>query len=161
MGGMSADLGATQPLCRVRLQHGQCMTVWAIARLEGGPAGLRRAFQYFDRDGSGGVSMQEFKDGLKAHCMLEFDGEAAVAACNLSQRSNDRQGQTAAQPREQGKRDSTQSSRSESRRKSARAARYVFAAPPVGSFEGSFCGHTRVYGRRDRAQIAMGVMLTV
>lgn len=30
-------------------------------RLEGGPAGLRRAFQYFDADGSGDIDMDEVR----------------------------------------------------------------------------------------------------
>lgn len=42
-------------------------------KLAGGPAGLRRAFQIFDSDGSGSISKQEFIDTLKQHCMLEFD----------------------------------------------------------------------------------------
>ena len=42
-------------------------------RMEGGPAGLRRAFQMFDRDGGGSISKQEFIDTLKLHCMLEFE----------------------------------------------------------------------------------------
>jgi Ca2+-binding EF-hand superfamily protein len=30
------------------------------ARLSSGPAGLRRAFKIFDRDGSGGITRKEF-----------------------------------------------------------------------------------------------------
>ena len=36
-------------------------------RLEGGPAGLRRAFQFFDRNGSGGIDYEEFKQALKLY----------------------------------------------------------------------------------------------
>ena len=36
-------------------------------RLEGGPAGLRRAFQYFDADGSGDIDMDEVR-AARLHC---------------------------------------------------------------------------------------------
>jgi Ca2+-binding EF-hand superfamily protein len=49
-------------------------------RMEGGPAGLRRAFQMFDGDGSGSISKQEFIDTLKLHCMLEFE-KPIIDAC--------------------------------------------------------------------------------
>eukprot|EP01050_Picozoa_sp_SAG11_P005033 SAG11_NODE_339_length_10506_cov_12.368588_2_plen_858_part_00 len=42
-------------------------------KLEGGPAGLRRAYQYFDEDGSGSISMEEFAKALRMKCMLVFD----------------------------------------------------------------------------------------
>lgn len=42
-------------------------------RLEGGPAELRRAFQYFDTDGSGDIDMDELKIALKMRTMLIFD----------------------------------------------------------------------------------------
>ena len=42
-------------------------------RMEGGPASLRRAFQFFDADGSGSISHQEFKDALKLKTMLVFE----------------------------------------------------------------------------------------
>eukprot|EP01047_Picozoa_sp_COSAG01_P043661 COSAG01_NODE_3893_length_5577_cov_3.387550_4_plen_1018_part_00 len=44
-------------------------------RLEGGPAGLRRAFQYFDADGSGGISHPEFVTAMRTKLMLAFDDE--------------------------------------------------------------------------------------
>eukprot|EP01052_Picozoa_sp_SAG31_P082436 SAG31_NODE_42473_length_271_cov_0.906977_1_plen_82_part_10 len=34
-------------------------------RLEGGPAGLRRAFKFFDKDGSGSINYEEFSHALK------------------------------------------------------------------------------------------------
>ena len=43
----------------------------AVAIAAGG--GLRRAFQYFDRDRSGRISSEEFKIALKEYTMLEFD----------------------------------------------------------------------------------------
>ena len=43
------------------------------ARLEGGPGGLRRAYKFFDRDGSGGIDIDEFKAALKSYAMLEFE----------------------------------------------------------------------------------------
>eukprot|EP01052_Picozoa_sp_SAG31_P005386 SAG31_NODE_236_length_19594_cov_7.018620_12_plen_421_part_00 len=42
-------------------------------KLEGGPAGLRRAFQYFDEDGSGAVSLEEFAKAMRMRCMLVFE----------------------------------------------------------------------------------------
>ena len=42
-------------------------------RLAGGPAELRRTFQYFDGDGSGQIDVEEFKEGLKLHCGLRFE----------------------------------------------------------------------------------------
>eukprot|EP01052_Picozoa_sp_SAG31_P005385 SAG31_NODE_236_length_19594_cov_7.018620_11_plen_209_part_00 len=48
-------------------------------RLEGGPAGLRRAFQYFDTNGSGTISHDEFRAALKNKTMLVFDKQLATA----------------------------------------------------------------------------------
>lgn len=42
-------------------------------RLEGGPAGLRRAFQFFDEDGGGTISHDEFKKALRMKTMLIFE----------------------------------------------------------------------------------------
>ena len=42
-------------------------------RLEGGPAGLRRAFQFFDEDGGGTISHDEFKKALRLKTMLIFE----------------------------------------------------------------------------------------
>ena len=42
-------------------------------RLEGGPAGLRRAFQFFDEDASGSISHDEFKKALRLKTMLIFE----------------------------------------------------------------------------------------
>ena len=42
-------------------------------RLEGGPAGLRRAFQFFDEDGGGTISHAEFKKALRMKTMLIFE----------------------------------------------------------------------------------------
>jgi Ca2+-binding EF-hand superfamily protein len=44
-------------------------------RLRGGPAALRRAFQFFDSDGSGVISPAEFKSELRRRCGLEFEEE--------------------------------------------------------------------------------------
>eukprot|EP01048_Picozoa_sp_COSAG05_P004035 COSAG05_NODE_203_length_14207_cov_24.645379_12_plen_364_part_00 len=44
-------------------------------RLETGPSGLRRAFQFFDSDGSGLISHSEFRDELRRRCGLEFRPE--------------------------------------------------------------------------------------
>eukprot|EP01051_Picozoa_sp_SAG22_P030629 SAG22_NODE_11983_length_461_cov_0.668508_1_plen_78_part_00 len=41
-------------------------------RLAGGPSELRRTFQYFDGDGSGQIDFEEFEEGLKLHCGLQF-----------------------------------------------------------------------------------------
>ena len=51
-------------------------------RLEGGPAGLRRAFQYFDRDGGGTISRDEFTEALKSHTMLVFSPEIITGIMN-------------------------------------------------------------------------------
>eukprot|EP01051_Picozoa_sp_SAG22_P022214 SAG22_NODE_5235_length_1056_cov_0.974922_1_plen_246_part_00 len=42
-------------------------------RLEGGPAALRRAFQFFDRDGGGTISMEEFDEACKLYLALDFE----------------------------------------------------------------------------------------
>ena len=42
-------------------------------RLTGGPAGLRRAFQFFDSDGSGAISHDEFKEAIRLKCMLVLE----------------------------------------------------------------------------------------
>ena len=42
-------------------------------RLEGGPSGLRRAFQFFDRNGSGSIDFKEFRSALATYTMLEFE----------------------------------------------------------------------------------------
>jgi len=42
-------------------------------RLEGGPSGLRRAFQFFDADGSGTIDVDELAHALKMKTMLIFD----------------------------------------------------------------------------------------
>eukprot|EP01043_Picozoa_sp_COSAG02_P034715 COSAG02_NODE_2443_length_8852_cov_63.348795_7_plen_903_part_00 len=42
------------------------------ARLQGGPAELRRAFQFFDTNGSGKIDRDEFIAGLKHRCGLVF-----------------------------------------------------------------------------------------
>ena len=39
-------------------------------RLEGGPASLRRAFQFFDKDRSGSISFAEFKVALAKYVAL-------------------------------------------------------------------------------------------
>ena len=44
-------------------------------RLAGGPAELRRTFQYFDGDGGGTIDVEEFSDGLRMHCGLQFEPE--------------------------------------------------------------------------------------
>ena len=49
------------------------------SRLASAPGGLRRAFKLFDRDGSGQITTNEFRDILKHHVMLEFD-ETTMAA---------------------------------------------------------------------------------
>lgn len=47
-------------------------------RLEGGPAELRRAFQYFDVDGSGDIDIDELRVALKMKTMLIFNEETLV-----------------------------------------------------------------------------------
>ena len=42
-------------------------------RLPGGPAALRRSFQFFDTDGSGGIDHEEFKTALRTRCGLIFE----------------------------------------------------------------------------------------
>ena len=42
-------------------------------RLQGGPAEIRRSFQFFDRDGSGTIDLEEFAEGLEKYCGLKFD----------------------------------------------------------------------------------------
>ena len=42
-------------------------------RLAGGPAEIRRSFQFFDRDGSGAIDMEEFAQGLITYCGLKFE----------------------------------------------------------------------------------------
>ena len=42
-------------------------------RLEGGPAALRRAFQFFDRDGGGTISAEEFEEAMAHQCSLQFE----------------------------------------------------------------------------------------
>ena len=44
-------------------------------RLEGGPAELRRAFQFFDRDGSGAIDHEEMRSALKLRTNLEFSDQ--------------------------------------------------------------------------------------
>eukprot|EP01043_Picozoa_sp_COSAG02_P027730 COSAG02_NODE_1648_length_11502_cov_30.464439_5_plen_1094_part_00 len=44
-------------------------------RLRGGPAGLRRAFQFFDQDGSGSIDHSEFKAALRTRCGLMFEDD--------------------------------------------------------------------------------------
>jgi Ca2+-binding EF-hand superfamily protein len=44
-------------------------------RLASGPGGLRRAFQFFDSDGSGSISHAEFRNELRTRCGLEFTHE--------------------------------------------------------------------------------------
>eukprot|EP01047_Picozoa_sp_COSAG01_P080802 COSAG01_NODE_15854_length_1292_cov_0.897737_1_plen_374_part_00 len=41
-------------------------------RIASGPSGLRRAFQFFDRDGGGTIDLDEFKNGLEKYCGLKF-----------------------------------------------------------------------------------------
>jgi Ca2+-binding EF-hand superfamily protein len=41
-------------------------------RIASGPSGLRRAFQFFDRDGGGTIDLDEFKVGLEKYCGLKF-----------------------------------------------------------------------------------------
>jgi Ca2+-binding EF-hand superfamily protein len=42
-------------------------------RLSAGPAELRRTFQFFDRDGSGAIDVEEFTEALKMRCGLQFE----------------------------------------------------------------------------------------
>jgi Ca2+-binding EF-hand superfamily protein len=42
-------------------------------RLASGPSEMRRTFQMFDRDGSGSISMAEFRTVLKENCGLQFE----------------------------------------------------------------------------------------
>jgi Ca2+-binding EF-hand superfamily protein len=49
-------------------------------RMKGGPGGLNRAFQFFDGDGSGSISLQELKQALRTLVGLEFDKEVLQAA---------------------------------------------------------------------------------
>eukprot|EP01049_Picozoa_sp_SAG25_P006564 SAG25_NODE_499_length_7388_cov_11.651393_6_plen_196_part_00 len=42
-------------------------------RLPGGPSELRRTFQFFDIDGSGSISLDEFRESLKLKCGLQFE----------------------------------------------------------------------------------------
>ena len=42
-------------------------------RIEGGPSGLRRAYSFFDRDGSGSIDLDEFRVALETTCGLVFD----------------------------------------------------------------------------------------
>eukprot|EP01050_Picozoa_sp_SAG11_P005034 SAG11_NODE_339_length_10506_cov_12.368588_3_plen_246_part_00 len=51
-------------------------------KLEGGPAGLRRAFQYFDTDGSGGIDLGEFREALRMRTMLVFQEALLVDIFN-------------------------------------------------------------------------------
>jgi Ca2+-binding EF-hand superfamily protein len=44
-------------------------------RLEGGLAGLRRSFKFFDKGAAGSISFEEFQKGLKAYIMLEFEDD--------------------------------------------------------------------------------------
>lgn len=44
-------------------------------RLTGGPAEIRRSFQFFDRDGSGEIDLEEFGWGLEHYCGLVFEQE--------------------------------------------------------------------------------------
>ena len=44
-----------------------------VAKLEGGPGGLLRAFKMFDRDRSGGLSYDEFATVLREVAMIEID----------------------------------------------------------------------------------------
>ena len=50
------------------------------SRLTSGPDGLRRAFQFFDKDGSGSISLPEFDKALKEYIMLDLD-EPTVRGC--------------------------------------------------------------------------------
>eukprot|EP01051_Picozoa_sp_SAG22_P018941 SAG22_NODE_3343_length_1768_cov_0.899940_1_plen_589_part_11 len=42
-------------------------------RLPSGPSELRRTFQFFDRDGSGAISLEEFRQALQLQCGLQFE----------------------------------------------------------------------------------------
>ena len=42
-------------------------------RLTTGPSELRRTFQFFDRDGSGAIDLEEFTNALKLRCGLQFE----------------------------------------------------------------------------------------
>ena len=44
-------------------------------RLQGGPAEIRRSFQFFDRDGSGSIDLDEFAYGLEKYCGLKFEDQ--------------------------------------------------------------------------------------
>lgn len=44
-----------------------------MEKLEGGPDSLRRAFRYFDTDGDGSISLDEFKDHLRKRMNLAFE----------------------------------------------------------------------------------------
>ena len=41
---------------------------------------MRRAFQFFDKDGSGSISLPEFDKALKEYIMLDLD-EPTVRGC--------------------------------------------------------------------------------
>ena len=66
----SAPMGVIQSMPLV-----QCVALIqdkVRARLQGGPAELRRAFQFFDTNGSGKIDRDEFIAGLKHRCGLVF-----------------------------------------------------------------------------------------
>ena len=66
------------------------------SRLTSGPDGLRRAFQFFDKDGSGSISLPEFDKALKEYIMLDLD-EPTVRGC--FERFDDDRAMTGAQQR--------------------------------------------------------------
>ena len=41
-------------------------------RLAGGPSEMRRAFQFFDRDGGGTIDFKEFEQGVQSFCGLRI-----------------------------------------------------------------------------------------
>ena len=47
-------------------------------RIQGGPAGLRRAFQFFDRDGGNSISKDELHKALKEYLGLAFEESMVV-----------------------------------------------------------------------------------
>ena len=59
-------------------------------KLDGGEGGLRRAFQFFDRDKSGAIDLEEFRVGLARYCGIQFESEFLV---KLMAEFNDGSGQ--------------------------------------------------------------------
>eukprot|EP01052_Picozoa_sp_SAG31_P041269 SAG31_NODE_6211_length_2119_cov_1.903960_1_plen_664_part_01 len=72
--GSKADLEVLATIKNVSVTKAKEMIQDKIrGRLPSGPAELRRTFQFFDRDGGGTVSIDEFKYALKRYCGLQFE----------------------------------------------------------------------------------------